>query len=190
MRLRSGRTRSLSAPGNQRVHQLDHRDLRAEGVVHRRHLQPDDAAADDQQALRDLGQLERAGGIDDALVVVRKAGDARDARAGGDDAMVEARPSSRPRASRTSMHVRRGELRRSLHHLHLALLREPGETLGELAHDAVLPRAQLVELDLRACRTRCRRARPRPPRDSTLATCSSAFDGMQPTLRHTPPSVG
>ena len=25
---------------------------------------------------------------------------------------------------------------------------------------------------------------------TTLATCSSAFDGMQPTLRQTPPSVG
>ena len=24
----------------------------------------------------------------------------------------------------------------------------------------------------------------------TAATCSSAFDGMQPTFRHTPPSVG
>jgi hypothetical protein len=24
----------------------------------------------------------------------------------------------------------------------------------------------------------------------TFATCSSAFDGMQPTFRHTPPSVG
>ena len=52
----------------QRVHQLDHRDLRAERVVHRRHLEPDDAAADDQQALRHPAELERAGRIDDARI--------------------------------------------------------------------------------------------------------------------------
>ena len=39
---------------DERVHQLDDGDLRAERVVHRRHLEPDDAAADDQQALRAL----------------------------------------------------------------------------------------------------------------------------------------
>ena len=37
--------------------------------VHRGHLQADDAAADDQQALRHAAELQRAGGIDDARIV-------------------------------------------------------------------------------------------------------------------------
>ena len=39
---------------DQLVEQLDDGDLRAERVVDRRHLEADDAAADDQQPLRDL----------------------------------------------------------------------------------------------------------------------------------------
>ena len=38
--------------GNQAVGQLHHADFAAERVVHRRHFQPDDAAADDQHAPR------------------------------------------------------------------------------------------------------------------------------------------
>ena len=44
--------------------------LRAERVVDRRHLEPDDAAADDQQPLRDAVELERAGRVDHPRVVV------------------------------------------------------------------------------------------------------------------------
>ena len=39
------------APRHQALRQLDHADLYAEGGVHRRHLEADDAAADHQQAL-------------------------------------------------------------------------------------------------------------------------------------------
>ena len=53
---------------HQAVEHLDDVDPRAERRVDRRHLEPDDAAADDQHALRDLAQLERAGRIDDARV--------------------------------------------------------------------------------------------------------------------------
>ena len=75
--------------GDQAVQQFHDGDLRAERVVHGRHLEADDAAADDQQALRDVLQLERAGRIHQARIVVRKAGNLRDLRAGGDDAGVE-----------------------------------------------------------------------------------------------------
>ena len=68
MRFSSGRTRSRSQPGIRPVGQLDDADLDAERVVHRRHLEADDAAADDQQALRQI-ELERAGRIDDARIV-------------------------------------------------------------------------------------------------------------------------
>jgi len=42
------------------VAQLHHRHAGAERVVHRRHLEPDDAAAHDEQALGDLLERERA----------------------------------------------------------------------------------------------------------------------------------
>ena len=69
--------------------ELDHANLRAERVVHGRHLEADDAAADDQQPLRHVAELERAGRIDDARIV-------RDERqfdglgARRDDALLEA----------------------------------------------------------------------------------------------------
>ena len=58
------------AAGDELVGQFDHGDLGAQRVVDRGHLQADDAAADDQQALRDVRQCERAGGIHDPRVVV------------------------------------------------------------------------------------------------------------------------
>jgi hypothetical protein len=53
------------------VHQLHDGDLGAEFVVDGRHLQPDDPAPEDQQPPRDVGQLQRAGGVHDPRVVVR-----------------------------------------------------------------------------------------------------------------------
>ena len=47
--------------GHEAVEQLDDRDLRAERVVDRRHLQADDPAADDEQPPGDVLQRERAG---------------------------------------------------------------------------------------------------------------------------------
>src|SRR5690606_191835 len=75
------------ATGQQPFGQFDDAHLRAERVVHASHLQSDDAAADHQQALRQL-ELQRAGGIDDARIV-RRARQARRLRAGGDDALGE-----------------------------------------------------------------------------------------------------
>ncbi len=56
------------AARHQAIGELDDADLHAERVVHRRHFQTDDAAADDQHALRQI-QFERAGRIDDARIV-------------------------------------------------------------------------------------------------------------------------
>ena len=64
------------------------------------------------------------------------------------------------------------------------------EPAGEPADDLVLPFAQLRRVDLRLAE-RARRALLIACASSmTFAACSSAFDGMQPTLRHTPPSCG
>ena len=73
----------------QAVEPLDHVNCRTQGAVDRRHFEADDAAADHQHALRHEGQLQRAGGIDDARIV-RQEGQAHRRRAGGDDALPEA----------------------------------------------------------------------------------------------------
>ncbi len=74
----------------------------AELVVDGRHLQADDAAADDQQALGNVVELERAGRVHDARIVVRDERQDDRLRAGGDDRLVEADASSSPSAVSTS----------------------------------------------------------------------------------------
>ena len=76
--------------GQDLVEELDDRDLRAEPPPDRAELEPDHAAADHDHALRHLRQLERAGGIDDPLLVDGDAGQRRDRRAGGDDDVLRA----------------------------------------------------------------------------------------------------
>jgi hypothetical protein len=48
---------------HQLVQQFDDGDFAAERAIHRRHFQADDAAADDEQGLRNVGQLKRIGRI-------------------------------------------------------------------------------------------------------------------------------
>ncbi len=62
--------------GHQSIEQLDHGHLGAQRVVDGGELEPDDAAADHQQPLRDLAQLERRGRVPHARIVVGDAGDA------------------------------------------------------------------------------------------------------------------
>ena len=75
--------------GDDLIHPLDHGDLAAEGGVDGGHLQADDAAAEDEQALGDGGEGERAGGVEDARVIVRNEGETHGLRSGGDDGLVE-----------------------------------------------------------------------------------------------------
>ena len=113
----------LVRAGHDLVHQLDHGDLRTECFIYRCHLEADDAAADDQHALRHILQRQCAGGVDDARIVVGEAGDARDAGAGGDDGVVE----GDDLFAFGSLHcdaIGRGELCSAAHHLHFALLGE------------------------------------------------------------------
>ena len=65
------------------IEHLDHGDLRARGGVIGDHFQTDDAAADDDEVLRHLGQLEHlAVGDDEAADVLAHAGDGRNDRGG------------------------------------------------------------------------------------------------------------
>jgi hypothetical protein len=138
----------LVAAGDERVHQLDDRDLGPQRVVHRGHLEPDDPAADDQQPARDVGELERAGGVHEPRIVVREARQAGRARPGGDDRVPE--PHGRPSVlAGHGEDVGGRELGDAVHDLDLALLGQAHEAAGELADDGLLPAAQRVDVDLR-----------------------------------------
>jgi hypothetical protein len=73
---------------HQSVEHLDHVDARAQRRVDGGHLQADDSAADDQHALRDALEQQRARGVDDALVL-RHEGQLHRLAAGGDDRLGE-----------------------------------------------------------------------------------------------------
>ena len=76
--------------GQDLVEKFDHRDLGAEPPPHRAELEPDHAAADHDQVLGHLRQLQRAGRIDDPLLVDLDARQRSDRRAGGDDDVLRA----------------------------------------------------------------------------------------------------
>ena len=134
--------------GNEAVHELDDRHFAAERVVHRRHLEPDDAPADDEQAFGNLLELERAGRIHEAPIAIGQAGNARGLRAGGDDAVIE-RHRLDAVLGLDRQQVRRRELAAPLDHGDLALLGHGADAAGQLAHHAVLELAQPVDIGLR-----------------------------------------
>ncbi len=67
------------------IEEFDDRHLGAEPPPHRAELEPDDAGADDEELLRHVGELERAGRGHDALFVDVDAGQPRHVGPGGDD---------------------------------------------------------------------------------------------------------
>ena len=159
----------------------------AERVVDGGHLQADDPAADDEQPLGDVGDLQRARGVHDALVV-RQIGQPGGARARRDDAVLEAHGRlavARPHGD----DVRAGELPVAADHLDLALARQPGEAPGQPPDHTVLPAAHRVDVDLRARRRRRRKRSALRTRRARARRAASALEGMQPTFRQTPPSV-
>ena len=130
------------------IEELDHGDLRAQRVVDGGELEPDDAAADHQQPLRDLAQLERGGRVPHARIVVGDAGDAAHPRAGGEDRRLE-RDLARASLSFDGELARAGQLAGAHHHLDPTLLRHPGEALGQPADHAALERVDLAEIEAR-----------------------------------------
>ena len=109
---------------HQLVHELDHGHFGAQRAVHRRHFQADDAAADHQQALGNIRQFQRAGGVDDALVVVGKARNARDRRACRDNAVFKG-DGFHALGGFNAQRMGRGKLAAPGNHLHFTLLGEP-----------------------------------------------------------------
>src|SRR5262245_20010387 len=126
------------------VHELDDRHASTEPAPHRSELEPDGAAADHEEALRDARQRQRLGRADDALAVEREAAEGRRLAAGRDQ---DARRLERAVADRDAPGG--GDPPRPAHPLDLVLLEEAGDALREAAHDAVLPghHRRQVELD-------------------------------------------
>ena len=146
--------------GHQLIHHLDHGDACAERIIDRRHLEADDAAAQDQHAFRDEAHLQRSGRIPDARIGRDEPGRDR-LRAGGDDRVLEAHG---PRAlgGFDLQGVWRSELPPAGHDPHFALLGKTGQAARQSLDHPILPAANgrgvergLTELDsMRAHRGR------------------------------------
>ena len=174
---------------HQAVEHLDDVEAGAERRVHRAHLEADDAAADDQHALGLHRQLERAGRGDDARVVLRHERQLHRLGAGGDD---RAREADRRRAAGGEVDddvVGVAEAAAAGDDRHLAHLRHLRQAAGQPADDLVLVRDELARRSTLGAPNSTPRAPKCATSSITAATCSIAFDGMQPTLRQTPPSV-
>ena len=111
-------------------------------------LETDIAAADHEQPLRNIRQLERRGGIHDAIGLEREAGHARRERAGRHDRVLE--------ADLLGLVALDAQLARALEHgaaadhLDALGLRDRREAARQPAHDSLgLPLAQRVERDVR-----------------------------------------
>src|SRR5271167_2104155 len=130
---------------NQLVHHLDDADLRTQRVVDRRHLEADDPAAQDEQPLGDVEQLECAGRIPDAGVLGDETWRDR-LRAGRDDRVGEA-DDLRPLGGFDGEGLRRGELAFAPDDDDLALAGEAREPRRQPLDDALLPTAHPPEID-------------------------------------------
>jgi hypothetical protein len=134
--------------GHELIHEFDDGHFAAERAVHRSHFQADDAAADDEQFLRNVGEQQRVGRIHHARVVPRKTGQLHGLRTGGDDRVPEAHEFFAVFRVDFDL-VRRHERAGAGDDRDLALLAHAGEAAVHLRDDLVLVRAQLVEFDFR-----------------------------------------
>ena len=133
---------------HQLVGEFDDGDFRTERIEYAGHFQADDAAADDEQALRDIGERQGIGRVHHARIVPAQARQFHRLRTGGDDGFLEAHELGTVRGRDFDL-VRRNELRDAGHARDLALFRHAGEAAVQGLHDLFLVRAQLVEFDLR-----------------------------------------
>jgi hypothetical protein len=130
------------------VEELDHGHLGAQAAPHRTELQADDAGADDDQALGDFRQGERAGGIDDAGLVHRHAGQGRGLGTGGDDDVGGFQGGDRAVLGGDLDLAGAGDLAGALHPLDLVLLEQELDALGERGDALALLLHHLDEVEL------------------------------------------
>ena len=169
----SGATMSLSAPGMIWSISSTTVTFDAERMIDRGHFQPDDAAADDQQALRHVVQFERAGRVDDARVVVRDERQRHRLGAGGDDRLVEGDGLLRPVLRRDFEVIGRGELPVPVTTVTLRCLAMPARPpVRRLTTLSFQPRS--LSISIFGGRKRCRGRHPAASLDD--------FRGMQQRL--------
>ncbi len=178
--------------GQQAVGHLDHGDAAAQRGVHGAHFQANVAAANHQQRLRRVDQLQGRGGIHDPRSRQIEGGNPRRPRARRDDAMLEANavvgqglsvertpiaasasPRRRPWRGRPAPFACRrsaSDRRRARRRPFLSARRASSRIVGG---GKTTPQASR-----------------RFASSMTLATWSRAFEGMQPRSRQTPPRRG
>src|SRR6185369_16845437 len=146
----------LVLEGHDRGQVLQDGHLRAEVVVHRRELDADRAAADDDDVLRERVRLQDVVAGHDALAVDREARQRLDPRAGGEDHVVRLEEPVATLAGRAVLAVLAdADLRRALE---AAAALDPGDLVlvdqrleagPEALHDLVAAGGHLDEVDLR-----------------------------------------
>ena len=169
---------------------FDDGHLRTQGRVNRSHLEADVAAADDQQTRRNVGQVEGPGGIHHARIADREDRRHHGGRTGRDDRLAEGELSRVLPSGFLSSSVFESRKRaRAWISFTPRSLAQLGHAAGQLADHRRFERPEPIEIDLRL------REGEAPLRgvfglvDQGLATCSRAFDGMQPRCRQTPPGM-
>ena len=134
-------------------HQLDDADRCPQRVIDGGHLQANDAATDDQQTLRHIGQLERSGRVDQALVVVRQTRQLGWPGAHGDHGLVEGHFAALPVRTLHADRVWRRELSKTVDDLDLASFGELLESTHEPCDHTLLEATQCFQVDLRRAKT-------------------------------------
>ena len=129
------------------VERLDDGDFAAERGVNRAQLHADVAAADDEQLLGNLLNLQRLGGGHYTRVAEVESLRQRGLGADGDDGVLVA-DELLPGLGLDAQGVGTLEVAASVDDGDAALRCELGDAAGELGDDGVLPRAELVQLDL------------------------------------------
>ena len=132
---------------HQAIEHLDDVETCPERRIHRPHFEADDAAADDQHALRPLAQLQRTGARHHARIVLRQERQLHRFRTGGNDGALETDRPCTAHGERDSEVKRVDELTRALNHRDLAHLGHCRQATGQLAHDLFLVRPELGQVD-------------------------------------------
>jgi hypothetical protein len=131
----------------ERRRRLDHREIRAELLIDGAELEPDHAAADDEEALRHVADADRLARADDlfAVELERRDLDGRAARR-DHDRLRRVDRFGRALARLHSDLLRRDERRLSVEEVDAIAAEEPLHATSELLDDAVFPILHLVRV--------------------------------------------
>ena len=133
---------------HQSIHHFDDINTGAQCGIHGGHFQTDDAATDDQHALRHLAQLQRTSRINDTRVL-RYEWQVHDRGAGSDNRLLELDGLFATVSGSHFDMVAAKELTNALYHVDLARLGHAGQTAGHGPDDFFLVGTQLVDIDFR-----------------------------------------